>query len=74
VTRGLRTGQARKSESIRITLSDLDPQQVVSRATGHFQPCFPASRPVSRPVFASKTGRPKDKDGVNKREVSECEG
>jgi hypothetical protein len=32
----------------------LDPQQVISRATGHFQPCFPASRPVSRPVFASK--------------------
>ncbi len=25
-----------------------------SRATGHFQPCFPASRTVSRPVFASK--------------------
>jgi hypothetical protein len=32
----------------------LDPQQVASRATGHFQPCFPASRPVSRPVFALK--------------------
>ncbi len=32
----------------------LDPQQVTNRATGHFQPCFPASRPVSRPVFASK--------------------
>jgi hypothetical protein len=54
VTRGLRTGQARKSESIRITLSDLDLQQVASRATGHFQPCYPASRPVSRPVFTSK--------------------
>ncbi len=25
-----------------------------SRSTGHFQPCFPATRPVSRPVFASK--------------------
>jgi hypothetical protein len=24
------------------------------RATGHFQPCFPSSRPVSRPVFGSK--------------------
>jgi hypothetical protein len=36
-------------------LSDLDPQQVASRATGHFQPCFPARRPVSRPVFASKS-------------------
>jgi hypothetical protein len=35
-------------------LSDLDPQQVASRATGHFQPCFPASRTVNRPVFASK--------------------
>jgi hypothetical protein len=35
----------------------LDPQQVISRATGHFQPCFPASRPVIRPVFASKPGR-----------------
>jgi hypothetical protein len=35
----------------------LDPQQVISRATGHFQPCFPASRPVSRPVFASKSKR-----------------
>jgi hypothetical protein len=31
----------------------LDPQQVASRATGHFQPYFPSSRPVNRPVFAS---------------------
>ena len=38
-------------------MSDLDPQQVASRATGHFQPCFLASRPVSRPVFASKLVR-----------------
>jgi hypothetical protein len=45
--------RARKSESIRITLSDLDPQQVASRATGHFQPCFPTRRPVTRPVFTS---------------------
>ncbi len=37
---------------------DLDPQQVVNRETGHFHPCFPDSRPVSRPVFASKTGSP----------------
>ncbi len=43
--------------SIRITLSDLDLQQVASRATGHFQPCFPASRPVNRPVFASTVRR-----------------
>ncbi len=35
-------------------MSDLDPQQVASRATGHFHPCFPANRPVSRPVFPSK--------------------
>ncbi len=41
VTRGLRTGWARKSESIRITLSDLDPHQVTRS-------------PVSRPVFPSK--------------------
>jgi hypothetical protein len=27
-----------------------------SRETGHFQPCFPASRSVNRPVFPSKTG------------------
>jgi hypothetical protein len=45
---------ARKSESIRITLSDLDPQQVIIRETGHFQPCFPPSRPVNSPVFTSK--------------------
>jgi hypothetical protein len=32
----------------------LDPQQVARRATGHFQPCFPVTRPVSRPVFPSK--------------------
>ncbi len=37
-------------------MSDLDPQQVPSRATGHFQPCFPTSRPVSRSVFVSKLG------------------
>jgi hypothetical protein len=43
-----------KSDSIRITLSDLDPQQVDIRETGHFQPCFPASRSVRRPVFTSK--------------------
>ncbi len=43
-------------------MSDLDPQQVISRATGHFQPCFPASRPVNRPVFASKTQTNADKD------------
>jgi hypothetical protein len=36
VTRGLRTGYTRKSESIRITLSDLNPQQVARRETGHF--------------------------------------
>ncbi len=53
VTRGLRTGLARKSESIRITLSDLDPQQVSRRATGHFHPCFPVNRPVRRSVFSS---------------------
>ncbi len=40
-----------KSESIRITLSDLDPQQVDRRGKRHFQPCFPPSRSVNRPVF-----------------------
>ena len=35
-------------------MSDLEPQQVARRATGHFQPCFPANRPVDRPVFPSK--------------------
>ncbi len=35
-------------------MSDLDPQQVASRATGHFHPCFPANSPVIRSVFASK--------------------
>ena len=35
-------------------MSDLDPQKVASRVTGHFQPLFPATRPVNRPVFASK--------------------
>ena len=39
-----------KCESIRIILSDLDPQQVARRATGYFQPCFPARRTVKRPV------------------------
>ncbi len=58
VTRGLRKGYARKSESIRITLSDLDQQQVVSRSTGHFQPCFPPRRTVSSPVFPSKLKTP----------------
>ncbi len=43
-----------ESESIRITLSDLDPQQVARRSTGHFHPCFRARRSVSSPVFASK--------------------
>jgi hypothetical protein len=57
VTRGLRTGQTQKSESIRTTLSDLDPQEVTSRVTGHFQSCFPDSRPVSRPVFPAKLSR-----------------
>ncbi len=38
-------------------MSDLDPQQVSSRATGHFQSCFPPRRPVSRPVFAFKARR-----------------
>jgi hypothetical protein len=47
VTRGLRTGYPQKSESIRITLSDLDPQLVVRRETGHFQDCFPVSRSVT---------------------------
>ena len=59
VTRGLRTGWTRKSESIRITLSDLDPQQVAIRTTGQFHPCFPASRPVSRSVFPSNLGKTK---------------
>ena len=27
---------------------------MTSRATGHFQPCFPGSMPVSRPVVPSK--------------------
>jgi hypothetical protein len=35
-------------------LSDLDQQQVASRATGYFQSCFPSSGPVSRPIFPSK--------------------
>ncbi len=34
VTRGFRTGKAPKSETIRITLSDLDTQQVATRETG----------------------------------------
>ena len=42
-----------KSESIRITLSDLDPQQVDIRETGHFQTCFPGNRSVSRSDFPS---------------------
>jgi hypothetical protein len=55
VTRGFRTGCPPKFESIRITLSDLDPEQVCDRATGHFQPCIPVNSPVNRPVFASKS-------------------
>ncbi len=35
-------------------MSDLDPQQVASRVTGHFQTCFPPRSPVMRPVFPSK--------------------
>ncbi len=46
--------KARKSESIRITLSDLDPQQVAGRVIGHFQSCFPSIRSVYSPVFAFK--------------------
>ncbi len=38
-------------------MSDLDPQQVARRATGHFQPCFPSSRSVNKTVFASKVLR-----------------
>jgi hypothetical protein len=44
----------------RITLSDLDPQQVDIRVTGHFQSCFPSRRPVRRPVFPFKVGVMKD--------------
>ncbi len=51
---GMSKNNALLSESIRITLSDLDPQQVARRVTGHFQPCFPVNRPVNRPVFPSK--------------------
>jgi hypothetical protein len=47
VTREFRRGNT-QHESIRITLSDLDPQQVARRATGHFQPRFPSSRSVMR--------------------------
>ena len=52
--KGIQERVISKTESIRITLSDLDPQQVAIRETGHFQPCFPDSSPVSRPVFPSK--------------------
>ena len=44
-------------------MSDLNPQQVARRATGYFQPCFPASRPVSRPVFPSKVEMTGDGEG-----------
>jgi hypothetical protein len=54
VTRGLRRGQPRKSESIRTTLSDLDPQLVTNRETGLEMPCFHTRRTVKRSVFPSK--------------------
>jgi hypothetical protein len=52
-------------------LSDLDPQQVTNRVTGHFQSCFPVIRSVTRPVFESKNptnDSPKTKvDGIIKQ-------
>ena len=39
-------------------MSNLDPQQVATRETGHFQSCFPDVSRVRRPVFPFKGRSP----------------
>ncbi len=48
-----------------VNYSHLDPQLVVSRETGHFQTCFPSTRPVNRSVFEYEVQgqNPRDETG-----------
>jgi hypothetical protein len=55
VTGGLRTGNSKKFESIRINLRDLDWSQVFPRDPGFLQPWIPGTRSGTTPGIPSKT-------------------
>jgi hypothetical protein len=54
VTGGLRTGDSKKFESIRINLRDLAWSQVFPRDPGLLQPWIPGIRPGTTPGIPSK--------------------
>ena len=54
MTRGLRTGDSKKFESIRINLRDLAWSQVFPRDPGLLQPWNPGTRPGTTPGIPSK--------------------
>jgi hypothetical protein len=54
VTGGLRTGDSKKFESIRINLRDLAWSQVFPRDRGLLQPWNPGTRPGTTPGIPSK--------------------
>ena len=54
MTGGLRTGDSKKFESIRINLRDLAWSQVFPRDPGFWQPWIPGTRPGTTPGIPSK--------------------
>ena len=58
VTGGLRTGDSKKFESIRINLRDLAWSQVFPRDPGLLQPWIPGTRPGTTPGIPSKLPTP----------------